>query len=125
MQTRRGYRYYDLLMAAFVAGMMTQTIALRLSLQISKRRLRSKTRQLFEPRTVQLTYEGIEQVQPAVRSLHRWGGIDRIEGDHGLIVIWTGNIVACVIPERAFPTRQDAAAFLEQCRTRAAAAAEP
>jgi hypothetical protein len=60
------------LMAAFFAGMLVQTLAYRLTLEASKRRIRQMTRQVFAPRTVRLTDEGIEQVLPAVRSLYSW-----------------------------------------------------
>lgn len=77
------------LMAVFVAGMATQTVGYWLNLQAAKRRLRDKTRQLFEPRTVQLTDEGIKQALPDTRSLHLWSGINRVDLEQasGLILV--------------------------------------
>ena len=111
------------LMAVFVAGMATQTIGYWLSLQATKRRLIEKTRQVFEPRTVRLTDEGIEQALPELRSVHLWSGIDRVEQASGLIFLWAGNLLASTIPVRAFPSEQDAQAFLDACRARTGGAA--
>ena len=47
------------MMLLFVAGMATQTIGYWLNLQASKRRILERTRQVFEPRTVRLTDEGL------------------------------------------------------------------
>jgi hypothetical protein len=107
------------LLAVFVAGMFTQTVGYRLSLEVSKRRLRQTTRQAFAPRTVRLTEQGIEQALPDVRSLHAWSGIDRAERANGLILVWAGNMLTAAIPARAFPSAQDAQAFLDACRHRA------
>ena len=107
------------LMAVFVAGMLTQTVGYWLNLQATKRRVREKTRQVFEPRTVRLTDEGIEQMLPELRSLHIWEGIDRVEQASGLIFAWAGNLLVLVVPARAFPSPQDAQAFLDACRSRA------
>jgi hypothetical protein len=106
------------LMAVFVAGMATQTIGYWLNLQATKRRLIEKTRQVFEPRTVRLTDEGIEQALPELRSVHVWNGIDRVEQASGLIFLWAGNLLVSTIPVRAFPSEQDAQAFLDACRAR-------
>lgn len=113
------------LMAVFVAGMMTQAAAFWASLQVSKRRMREQTRQVFEPRTVRLTDEGLEQATPAIGVVHKWSGVDGIQSKQGLIIAWAGNLLACAIPERAFSTPSDAEAFLAQCRLRAAARSEP
>lgn len=110
------------LLAVFVAGMFTQTLGYRLSLEASKRRLRRETRQVSAPRTVRLTDDGIEQALPEVRSLHAWSGIDRADRAHGLILVWAGHMLAVAVPERAFPAATDAQAFLEACRQRAGAA---
>jgi hypothetical protein len=107
------------LMAVFVAGMATQTAGYWLNLQATKRRVREKTRQVFEPRTVRLTGEGIEQALPELRSVHLWSGIDRVEQASGLILVWAGNLLVSAIPTRAFPSEQDAQAFLDACRSRA------
>jgi hypothetical protein len=106
------------LMAVFVAGMATQTIGYRLSLQATKRRLIENTRQVFEPRTVRLTDEGIEQALPELRSVHLWSGIDRVEQASGLILVWAGNLLVSAIPVRAFPSEADAHGFLDACRQR-------
>ncbi len=111
------------LMAVFVAGMATQTIGYRLNLQATKRRLIEKTRQVFEPRTVRLTDEGIEQALPELRSVYMWNGIDRVEQASGLIFLWAGNLLVSTIPVRAFASEQDAQAFLDACRTRTGGAA--
>ncbi|MGH6768952.1 MAG: YcxB family protein [Xanthobacteraceae bacterium] len=108
------------LMAVFVAGMMTQTAAYWLTLQVSKRRLREQTRQVFEPRTVRLTDEGIEHALPDVRTLHAWSGIDRAERTGDLILVWAGHLLAASVPARAFSSEQNAATFLETCGQRAA-----
>jgi hypothetical protein len=107
------------LMAVFFAGMVVQTLAYRLTLEASKRRLRRATRQVFAPRTVRLTDEGIEQAQPQARAFNAWSGIDRAEQAHGLILLWAGNLLAVAVPVRAFPAPQDADAFLDACRQRA------
>ncbi len=108
------------LMAVFVAGMLTQTAGYWLSLQLSKRRLLEKTPQVFALRTVRLTDDAIEQSLPDLRVAHAWRGIDRAEQAHDLILIWAGNILAVAIPVRAFPSEQDARAFLEACGQRTA-----
>jgi hypothetical protein len=71
--------------AAFVAGMLFQTLAYKLTLELMKRRLRETTHQLVAPRSVRLTDEGIEQTLPDVRSLQAWSGIDRADETSGLI----------------------------------------
>jgi hypothetical protein len=108
------------MMALFVAGMATQTVGYRLNLQATKRRLRDKTRQVFEPRTVRLTDEGIEQALPDLRSLHLWSGIDRVDLGQasGLILVWAGNLLVSAIPLRAFPSEADGRGFLDACRQR-------
>ncbi len=106
------------LLAVFVAGMATQTVGFWLNLQASKRRIREKTRQVFEPRTVRMTDEGIEQALPEMRSVHLWSGIDRVEQVSGLILLWAGNLLVSAVPMRAFPSQQDAQAFLDACRSR-------
>lgn len=106
-------------MAVFVAGMATQTIGYWLNLQASRRRLRARTRQVFEPRTVRLTDEGIEQALPQLRSVHAWSGIDRVEQPANIILIWAGNLLLSAIPARAFAPPQAAQAFVDACRTRA------
>ena len=77
-------------------------------------------RQVFAPRTVRLTDEGIEQALPEVRSVHLWREIDRVEEMSGVILIWAGNLMVSAIPARAFPSLQDAQAFVDACRGRAA-----
>ena len=67
------------LMAVFVAGMITQTVGYRLSLGASKRRLRQTSRQVFAPRTVRLSDEGIRQELPDTRAVYLWAGLDRAE----------------------------------------------
>jgi hypothetical protein len=109
------------LLAMFVAGMFTQTLACKFTLEASKRRLRSQTRQVFAPRSVRLTDEGIEQDTPEQRALSRWSGIDRVEHAGGLIPAWAGNLLAAAVPERAFASAPDAQAFLGTCRQRAVA----
>ena len=113
---------FVILMAMFVAGMATQTVGYWLSLHASKRRMREKTRQVFEPRTVRLTDEGIEQSLPEVRSVHLWNGIDRVEQVSGLILLWAGNLLVSAIPVRAFASEPAAQEFLDACRRRAGAA---
>jgi hypothetical protein len=110
------------LLAVFVGGMFTQTLGYWLSLQLSKRRMRQAIRQVFAPRTVRLTDEGIEQALPEVRSLYAWIGIDRADEAGGLILVWAGHVLAAAVPARAFASGPDAQAFLEACRQRAGAA---
>jgi hypothetical protein len=78
---------------------------------------------VFEPRIVRLTGEGLEQTLPELRSVHTWKGIDRVEQVSGLIFAWADNLLVLVVPARAFPSPQDAQAFLDACRSRAGAAA--
>jgi hypothetical protein len=106
------------LMAVFVAGMFVQTLGYRLSLAVSKRRLRRTTRQVAAPRTVRLTDQGLEQALPEARAFNAWSGIDAAEQADGLILLWAGNLLAAAIPVRAFPASQDAEAFLDACRER-------
>jgi hypothetical protein len=116
---------FVIVMAVFVAGMATQTIGYWLNLQASRKRIRARTRQVFEPRTVRLTDEGIEQALPQLRSVHAWSGIDRIEQPADIILIWAGNLLLSAIPARAFASPQDAQAFLDACRTRAGVRSTP
>lgn len=111
---------FVIMMLVFVAGMATQTIGYWLNLQASRKRIRARTRQVFEPRTTRLTDEGIEQALPQLRSIHAWSGIDRVEQPEDMILIWAGNLLISAIPARAFATPQDAQAFIDTCRTRAA-----
>jgi len=113
------------LLLFFVAGMATLLAGFWLNLQATKRRMRERTRQVFEPRTIRLTDEGIEQSLPELRSLHLWRGIDRVEQASDLILIWAGNLLVSAIPVRAFPAQADAQDFLEACRRRAGAQASP
>ena len=115
--------HFFMLMLVFIAGMATQTVNYLLYLQLTKRRVREKTRQVFEPRTVRLTDEGLEQTLPHLRSVHTWKGIDRLEQVSGLIFAWAENLLVLVVPARAFPSLQDAQAFVDACRSRAGAAA--
>ncbi len=110
------------LMAVFVAGMATMVVGYWLNLRATKRLILEKTRQVFEPRTVRLTDEGIEQALTDVRSTHLWRGIDRVEEMSGMIMAWAGNLLVSAIPARAFPSPQDAQAFLDACRSRAGGA---
>jgi hypothetical protein len=110
--------HFFMLMVVFVAGMAIQTVNYLLYLQTTKRRVREKTRQIFEPRTVRLTDEGLEQTLPDLHSVHTWKGIDRVEQVSGLIFAWAGNLLVLVVPARAFPTLQDAQAFADACGTR-------
>jgi hypothetical protein len=110
-------------MMVFVAGMATQTVGYWLNLQASRKRIRARTRQVFEPRTVRLTDEGIEQELPQLRSAHAWSGIDRVEQPADIILIWAGNLLLSAIPARAFASPQAARAFLDACRARAGVSA--
>jgi hypothetical protein len=107
------------LMAVFVAGMMTQTAGIWLSLRASKQRIRQQTRQFFESRNVRLSDDGIEQALPNQRSVHLWSGIDRVDLAAGLILVWAGHLLVSAIPTRAFPSEADAQAFLDVCRQHA------
>jgi hypothetical protein len=113
------------MMMLFVAGMMTQTVGYWLNLHASKRRILERTRQVFEPRTVRLTDEGIEQALPQLRSLHAWSGIDRVDQPADIILVWAGNLLASAIPARAFASPQAAQAFLDACRTHAGVRSTP
>jgi hypothetical protein len=112
---------FTTLIVVFVAGIFTQTFAYKLTLEVSKRRMRQTIRQVFAPRTVRLTDEGIEQASPELRTLHFWSGIDRAERSGGLIQLWSGHLLALAIPVRAFASYTDAQAFLDACRQRARA----
>jgi hypothetical protein len=110
---------FVIMMLVFVAGMATQTIGYWLNMQATRKRLRARTRQVFEPRTVRLTDEGIEQALPQLRSIYAWNGIDRVEQPADVILVWAGNLLVSAIPARAFTSPQDAQAFVDACRTRA------
>jgi hypothetical protein len=103
----------------YLIGMVTMLVGFGLNLRAGKRRIRENTRQVFEPRTVRLTDEGMEQSLPDLRTLQMWRGIDRIEQVSGLIVIWAGNLPVSAVPVRAFPSEADAQAFVDACRQRA------
>jgi len=105
--------------AAFVAGVLFQTLAYKVTVEVMKQRMRETTRQLFAPRTVRLTDEGIEQTLPDIRSLQAWRGIDQANETNGLVIVWAGNLMIVTIPVRAFPTVVDAQAFVAACRRRA------
>jgi hypothetical protein len=107
------------LMAVFVAGMATQTAGTLLTLRASKQRIREQTRQFFEPRSVRLGDEGIEQAMTNQRSVHLWSGIDRVDQAAGMILVWAGNLLVSAIPTRAFASDADAQAFVAACRQRA------
>jgi hypothetical protein len=109
------------LLAMFLGGMVTMFVGYWLNLQATKRRIREKTRQVFEPRSVRFTDEGVEQSLPELRSLHLWSGIDRVDLHEasGLILVWAGNLLVSAIPTRAFSSPQDAQAFFDACRRRA------
>jgi hypothetical protein len=109
------------LLAFYLVGMVTMLVGYALNLRAAKQRIIEKTRQVFEPRTVRFTDEGIEQSLPELRALHLWRGIDRIEQASGIILIWDGNLLASAIPTRAFPSEPDAQAFADACRQRAGA----
>jgi len=94
--------HFFILMAVCLAGMVIQTVNYWLYLQLTKRRVREKTRQVFEPRTVRLTDEGLEQTLPDLRSVHTWKGIDRIEQMSGLIFAWAGNLLVWWFPRGRF-----------------------
>jgi hypothetical protein len=113
--------HFFMLMAVFVGGMVIQTVNYWLYVRATKRRVREETRQVFEPRIVRLTGEGLEQTLPELRSVHTWKGIDRVEQVSGLIFAWADNLLVLVVPARAFPSPQDAQAFLDACRSRALA----
>jgi hypothetical protein len=110
---------FVIMMLVFVAGMATQTIGYWLNLQASRKRIRARTRQVFEPRTVRVSDEGIEQALPQLRSIHAWSGIDRVEQPADIILVWAGNLLVSAIPARAFAAPQDARVFVDACRTRA------
>lgn len=110
-------------MAVFAAGMFTQLLATKLTLDMSRRHLRQATRQTFAPRTVRLTDQGIELALPEARTLYAWSGIDRAEQTGGLILVWAGHVMAAALPARTFGSEADAEAFLAECRSRAAGGA--
>lgn len=110
------------LLAAFVAGMLTQGLTVKLTLESSKRRMRRTVRQVFAPRIVRLTDSGIEQALPELRTVHAWAAIDRAERYRGLILLWSGPVVAVAIPERAFASAAAAEAFATACRAKSDAA---
>jgi hypothetical protein len=110
------------LLGFFLAGMVTMIIGYWLNLQATKRILRTKTRQVSEPRTVRLIDEGLEQSLPDMRSLYLWRGIDRIEQTSGLILFWAGNLMVSAVPVRAFASEADAQVFVDACRQRAGGA---
>jgi hypothetical protein len=113
------------LLAFYLAGMVTMLVGYALNLRAAKQRIIERTRQVFEPRTVRFTNEGIEQSLPELRSLHLWRGIDRIEqASAAIILIWSGNILASAIPARAFPSEPDAQAFVDACRQHASTTGE-
>jgi hypothetical protein len=114
---------FVIMMLVFVAGMATQTLGYWMNLQASRKRIRARTRQVFEPRTARLTDDGIEQALPQIRSIHAWSGIDRVEQPADIILIWAGNLLVSAIPARAFASSQDAQAFVDACRTRAGVSA--
>lgn len=103
----------------FLAGMVTMLIAFRLNLRATKQRILERTPQVFAPRTVRFTDEGIEQSIPEIRSMQLWRGISRIERVAGLIVIWTGVLPVSAVPARTFPSEPDAQAFVDACQQRA------
>jgi hypothetical protein len=107
---------FVIMMLVFVAGMATQTIGYWLNLQATRKRLRTRTRQVFEPRTVRLSDEGIEQALPQLRSIHAWNGIDRVEQPADIILVWAGNLLVSAIPARAFAAPGDAQAFVDAAR---------
>lgn len=111
------------LMAVFVGGMATQTAGTLLTVRASKQRVREQTRQFFEPRSVRLSDEGIEQATTNQRTVHLWSGIDRVEPAAGMILVWAGNLLVSAIPTRAFPSEADAQAFVDACRQHAGVAA--
>ena len=80
---------------------------------------------MFEPRTVRLTDEGIEQALPQLRSVHAWSGIDRVEQPADIILIRAGSLLLSAIPARAFASPQAAQAFVDVCRTRAGGRSTP
>ena len=116
---------FVIMMMVFVAGMATQTVGYWLNLQASRKRIRARTRQVFEPRTVRLTDEGIEQALSQLRSIHAWNGIDRVEQPADIILVWAGNLLVSAVPARAFTSPQDAQAFVDACRTRAGVKGTP
>jgi hypothetical protein len=112
------------LLAAFVAGMFTQTLAYKLTLASSTRRMRQAVRQVFASRTVRLTEAGLEHTTPDARTLYAWNGIDRAEEGAGLILIWAGHALASAVPVRAFSSAAEAQAFLAECRSLARGGAD-
>ena len=110
------------LLVAFVAGMFTAILTFKLMQQSSKQRMLRTVRHVFAPRTVRLTGEGVEQAMPELRIVHAWAAIDQAERSSGLILLWSGPVVAIAVPERAFATAAAAEAFALTCRDRAAAA---
>jgi hypothetical protein len=113
------------LLVAFVAGMFVQGLTYKLTQQAAKRRMRQSVPQVFAPRTVRLDAGGIEQALPALRAIHAWSAIDKVEQSGGFILLWSGPALAMAIPERAFATAADAEAFALSCRVRVGAAPQP
>jgi len=105
------------LLAAFVGGMFTQTLAYKLTHASSTRRMRQAVRQVFAPRTVRLTEAGLEHATANTCTLYAWSGIDRAEESAGLILLWAGHVLASVVPARAFSSATKAQAFLAECRS--------
>jgi hypothetical protein len=114
-----------MLLASFITGMAVMIVTFRLNFVAARRRLRKTARQIFESRTVALLAEGIEQTQPTSRLLTLWSGIDRTEVRRGIILVWTGNLLAATVPVRAFPTRAAAESFRAEVDRRAAGPEAP
>ena len=68
------------------------------------------------PHTIVIDAEGVTERSAVGESRTTWNGIERIDDDSQNIYLYTGPLVAHVIPKRAFRTREDADAFLQSAQ---------
>jgi hypothetical protein len=98
-----------ILLGMFLLGAVLYFAGNWLLLQLVLRRVRG-SRHFFEPRTVEITPEGVTVRTASRAATILWHVVPRIGEGEGRVLIYLTSKEALVVPERAFP---DTAAFEE------------
>lgn len=110
--------FFVTLLAVFMAGMMFQTAGYWINMLAARKRMLAATRQVYAPRTVRLTRDGIENAIPTATTLQKWAGVTQVETQKDMLLVWAGNLLPVSVPLRAFASDKDARAFVAECKRR-------
>ncbi len=77
-----------------------------------------KFKNVLTEQTVSITPEGLAGTSALGEGLLRWAGIHKVVSTKRLLIIYTNETTARIIPKRCFPTPEAASAFEQDLRSR-------